>query len=66
MTGTAKALRELVAAAKQVPIVRRGNEPPFSTCLGCGSTDSKPCKKSCWVSRLEKAINDAEPYVGVR
>lgn len=62
MKGIAKAMRDLVAAASAVPIVRRGNEPPFSTCLGCGATDSQPCLKACWVHRLEVAIENAKPY----
>lgn len=59
-----QALRELLFAAKRVPIVRRppaDNGPPFSVCLGCGAEDEQPCHSiTCWVSRLEAAIGDAE------
>jgi len=50
-------LDSLRAAARQVPIVRRANQPPFSVCLGCGAQDGDPCVPPCWVSSLERAID---------
>lgn len=49
------ACRALLDAAGRVPIVKRQDKEPFSTCLGCGRTDSDPCKDGCWVFDLDVA-----------
>jgi hypothetical protein len=58
--GLATRLAFLHESARKVPIVRRADEAPFSTCLGCASVDGSKCKPGCWVSRLEYAIHMAE------
>lgn len=58
----ARAVDALSRAARKVPIVRRSldGQPPASTCLGCGQTDSDPCLPECWVSGLEDALAGVE------
>lgn len=53
------ALRNLLAAARRVPIVKRADVEPFSTCLGCERTDGDPCKPGCWVFDLDISIGRA-------
>lgn len=53
-------LSALIAAAKRVPIARRGDSEPWTTCLGCGQVDEQSCKPDCWVLGLEIAIDEAE------
>ncbi len=56
-------LGRLLAAARHVPIVDRPDPqkgPPFSVCLGCGSSDSNDCLPDCWVRTLELAIDAVE------
>lgn len=50
------AVNRLVLAASRVPIVKRADREPFSTCLGCGVTDGLSCAATCWVLELERAI----------
>jgi hypothetical protein len=53
----------LVQAARQVPIIRRSDNAPFSTCLGCGAEDGMQCSPGCWVDELESALNRADNYL---
>jgi hypothetical protein len=44
------------ALLRRIPIVRRSDTEPFSTCLGCDAGDDQPCADGCWVSELESII----------
>lgn len=65
MSASIKALASLLDAARKVPIAIHDVKEPFFTCIGCKRTGSKPCKRDCWVRRLELAIGDADEAIAM-
>jgi hypothetical protein len=46
----------MLVLLRRIPIVKRSDTPPFSTCLGCGAFDDQPCADGCWVNELESIV----------